>query len=96
MAAACGNGSTALISELGTALTWRAGKDKGGRGPTRVETHTGPRFLLIASGHRHFAAVCEDGLLHTWGEGEYAQLGHGACVLWCVCVTCIVRSLFHR
>lgn len=32
---------------------------------------------LCILGYRHSAAVSEDGILYTWGEGEHGRLGHG-------------------
>ena len=34
-------------------------------------------IVFISAGYRHSAAVTSDGLLYTWGEGEYGRLGTG-------------------
>lgn len=37
----------------------------------------GKCIVTISAGYRHSAAVTEDGILYTWGEGDFGRLGHG-------------------
>ena len=36
-----------------------------------------PKWVQVSCGARHTAALAEDALAHTWGDGEHGQLGHG-------------------
>lgn len=38
---------------------------------------TGKVVVFISAGYRHSAAITEDGILYTWGEGDFGRLGHG-------------------
>jgi len=82
MSIGCGASCTAVVTLRGQVFSW--GKGPAARRPTAAGTPSdslGPgscsRVVVLAAGDRHFAAVTEDGKLHTWGEGEYCQLGHG-------------------
>lgn len=66
--------------------SWGVGEHgKLGHGNTlsqrRPKLITGPlygkRVVQVSAGHNHSAAVTEDGLLYTWGEGDHGRLGHG-------------------
>ena len=38
---------------------------------------SGARFIAIAAGANHVLAVTEEGMVYTWGDNQYGQLGHG-------------------
>ncbi|KAK3278657.1 hypothetical protein CYMTET_13423 [Cymbomonas tetramitiformis] len=44
--------------------------------PQVVPTLTGHKVATVAAGGYHSLAVCEDGMLYSWGMNNYGQLGH--------------------
>jgi alpha-tubulin suppressor-like RCC1 family protein len=83
----CGQYHTAAISNGGALYTWGAAKfNQLGHG-TRideryprlvvVDKETVGKFLMVACGDRHTAAVSEARHVYTFGSGPHGQLGHG-------------------
>ncbi|XP_018567016.1 probable E3 ubiquitin-protein ligase HERC1 [Anoplophora glabripennis] len=80
------DGHTLALTEDGMVYSWGDG-DYGKLGHGNCATHkqperiTGPflgkNIKYINAGYRHSAAITEDGLLYTWGEGDHGRLGHG-------------------
>ena len=54
----------------GNAMTQKVPKQVGG-------PLVGKSVVAVSAGYRHSAAITSDGLLYTWGEGEYGRLGTG-------------------
>ena len=80
------DGHTLALSENGQIYSWGDG-DYGKLGHGNTSTQKLPKRVLgpladkivvqISAGYRHSAAVTDDGLLYTWGEGDFGRLGHG-------------------
>jgi alpha-tubulin suppressor-like RCC1 family protein len=45
--------------------------------PCMVDDLTHVQVVSVACGNRHTVALTSDGSVHTWGAGEFGQLGHG-------------------
>merc|ERR1711924_436937 len=45
--------------------------------PSRVKAPGGQKVAQLALGAYHSGCTTDQGLLYTWGHGEYGQLGHG-------------------
>ncbi|EQC37098.1 hypothetical protein SDRG_05325 [Saprolegnia diclina VS20] len=45
--------------------------------PRRVDDLTDVAIVHMALGARHSMALSDDGVVYTWGAGEFGQLGHG-------------------
>jgi len=43
--------------------------------PMQIESLASRVIVNADVGHRHSAAVADDGTLYTWGEGDYGRLG---------------------
>jgi alpha-tubulin suppressor-like RCC1 family protein len=79
---ACGNTFTVALSEEGQLLVW--GKDLFSNKTIWTPKPYVPekRFVSVSAGEKHCAAICEEGMVHTWGvEGGWfstsGYLGHG-------------------
>lgn len=80
------DGHTLALTDEGSVYSWGDG-DYGKLGHGTCTTHKQPKLVMapftdkvikcIQAGYRHSAAVSEDGLLYTWGEGDHGRLGHG-------------------
>eukprot|EP01095_Lingulamoeba_sp_RSL-Kostka_P008375 TRINITY_DN2781_c1_g1_i1.p1 TRINITY_DN2781_c1_g1~~TRINITY_DN2781_c1_g1_i1.p1 ORF type:complete len:604 (+),score=224.26 TRINITY_DN2781_c1_g1_i1:84-1895(+) len=81
---ACATWHTAAISVSGDVYTWGNGSNgKLGHGdeedklvPCKLED-TNFIATQISCGDFHTAVLTDAGVLYTWGEGNYGQLGHG-------------------
>ena len=81
----CGLDHSMAITEKGKLYTWGAGfHGKLGHGnthsiiiPQPVRALDGYRIVYAEGGCEHSMAICEDGLLFTWGHGAGGRLGHG-------------------
>ncbi|OQR95984.1 regulator of chromosome condensation (RCC1) [Achlya hypogyna] len=73
------------VTSGGAAYTWGAcppgafgSLDKpAGTWPRRVDDLTDVAVRCMALGARHSMALSDDGVVYTWGAGEFGQLGHG-------------------
>ncbi len=45
--------------------------------PKRIKEFDDLKISKLAIGNRHSAAISEDGLLYTFGSGNWGVLGHG-------------------
>ena len=45
--------------------------------PVRVALGSGVRAMRLACGSAHVAAIGDDNVLYTWGDGHFGQLGRG-------------------
>ncbi|EDV21026.1 uncharacterized protein TRIADDRAFT_60369 [Trichoplax adhaerens] len=80
------DGHTLAIASDGRIYSWGDG-DYGKLGHGNHVTQKSPKLILgpmqgkvvrqIAVGYRHSAAITSEGLLYTWGDGDYGRLGHG-------------------
>jgi len=88
MAVACGGGFTTIVTEEGGARACGNGEDgQLGLGDTAhqlLPSHVGGRkvfagepLVMISAGSMHTASVSKNGVLWSWGDGRYGQLGHG-------------------
>jgi alpha-tubulin suppressor-like RCC1 family protein len=81
----CGWDHSMAITEKGHLYTWGAGyHGKLGHGntdpvvvPQLVRALDGYDVVHAEGGCEHSMAICEPGLLFTWGQGEGGRLGHG-------------------
>jgi len=81
----CGWDHSMAITEGGKLYTWGAGfHGKLGHGncdavvePQVVKALEGYRVVHAEGGCEHSMAICEPGLLFTWGQGDGGRLGHG-------------------
>ena len=80
------DGFALALTEEGTVYSWGDGDyGKLGHGnsfsykkPQRIRGELeGKSVVVISAGYRHSGAVTEDGVLYTWGEGDFGRLGHG-------------------
>ena len=46
--------------------------------PKRIEAFDELNVKTLRVGMRHSAAICEDGNLYTFGQGNWGVLGHGS------------------
>ncbi len=83
---ACGQEHTALVTEGGNIYTWGDGrngelghayKDAARQVPQLVPRPDTAFFIQVACGRDHTVAVCDNGMVYSWGFGKYGQLGHG-------------------
>ncbi|MBE36334.1 MAG: hypothetical protein CMI16_12400 [Opitutaceae bacterium] len=84
---AAGYNHTGIVTEAGDLFMCGAGEngrlglgDKDNRTtPTLVARaeFDGEAVLMVACGERHTAVLTEGGVVYTFGEGDYGQLGHG-------------------
>lgn len=88
---ACGDRSSAAITEDGLLYTWGSNKDiqgstgslgysvSGGRQyfPGLVEELRGVNVKFVALGYMHGGCITEDGSMYTWGRGTWGRLGLG-------------------
>jgi E3 ubiquitin-protein ligase HERC1 len=80
------DGHTLALTVDGHVFSWGDG-DYGKLGHGNAATQKSPKQVLgslagktvvqVSAGYRHSAAVTADGLLFTWGEGDFGRLGHG-------------------
>ncbi|XP_028822113.1 probable E3 ubiquitin-protein ligase HERC1 [Denticeps clupeoides] len=80
------DGHTLAFTGDGEVFSWGDG-DYGKLGHGNSSTQKYPKLVqgplqgkvvvCVSAGYRHSAAVCEDGELYTWGEGDFGRLGHG-------------------
>jgi hypothetical protein len=76
---------TASVTKNGELFTWGNGDyGKLGHGdeknqptPKRVEALVGVKVTMVSCGYSHTAVCTDDGRMHTFGQGEQGQLGHG-------------------
>lgn len=81
---AAGADHTVLLTDVGKVLTFGNGLfGRLGHGdtltqllPRTVHTLT-RRVVMVVAGQQHTLALCEDGGLYTWGNGQNGRLGHG-------------------
>ena len=80
------DGFALALTEDGSVYSWGDGDyGKLGHGntftykkPQRIKGELeGKNVVIISAGYRHSGAVTEDGVLYTWGEGDFGRLGHG-------------------
>ena len=45
--------------------------------PTVVPSMPEPRIVSVASSTDHCLALCAEGDVYSWGDGDYGTLGHG-------------------
>lgn len=86
-AVSCGNTCTLALGSDGTVYSWGLSlAGQLGHGdtwayfwPTRIGgSLEGIRIDHISCGPYHTAAVSQEGLLFTWGDGVFGKLGHGS------------------
>ena len=88
MAVACGGGFTTIVTEEGGAWACGNGEDGqlglGDNAHQLLLSHVGDRevlagetLVMISPGSMHTASVSNNGVLWSWGDGRYGQLGHG-------------------
>ncbi|XP_061671695.1 probable E3 ubiquitin-protein ligase HERC1 isoform X2 [Syngnathoides biaculeatus] len=80
------DGHTLAFTSEGEVFSWGDG-DYGKLGHGNSSTQKYPKLIqgllqgkvvvCVSAGYRHSAAVCEDGEVYTWGEGDFGRLGHG-------------------
>jgi len=76
---------TACVTKGGEVFTWGNGRyGKLGhedysdqKTPKHVEALIGVKAKQVSCGRYHTAVCTEDGLVYTFGKGEYGRLGHG-------------------
>ncbi|KAL1459278.1 hypothetical protein WDU94_011280, partial [Cyamophila willieti] len=85
-ASKCSEGHVLAVTSEGEVYSWGVGEHgKLGHGNTLSQRRPklimgglyGKRVTQVSAGHSHSAAVTEDHLLFTWGEGDHGRLGHG-------------------
>lgn len=84
---ACGSSHSAAITASGELYTWGLGEyGRLGHGdnntqlkPKLVQALSGHRVVQIACGSRDAQTLCltEDGLVFSWGDGDFGKLGRG-------------------
>lgn len=84
---ACGSGHSAAITSSGELYTWGLGEyGRLGHGdtatqskPKLVQSLVGQRVIQIACGSRdaQTMALTADGLVYSWGDGDFGKLGRG-------------------
>jgi len=88
MSVACGAGFTIVVTEQGDA--WACGRNNfgqlslGSQAHQLLPAHVGGRevfagepLVMMAAGSMHTAGVTKDGVLWSWGQRGFGQLGHG-------------------
>ena len=83
---ALGHDNSAVLLDDGSVHTWgRNGFGQMGDGsndttptPVRGFPPTGTTITSLVAGGLHFAALLDDGSLHTWGYNAFGQLGDGS------------------
>ena len=45
--------------------------------PKKIEAFAGQFVVVVSAGFFHNIAITADGAVWSWGDGGYAQLGHG-------------------
>ena len=87
MSVACGAKHTVAVMDDGGLWAWGAG-NAAQLGLTSLEHRLQPtfvgglemfgtRFVFVAAGFFHSAALAADGAVWTWGRGRFGALGHG-------------------
>eukprot|EP00164_Ancoracysta_twista_P028227 GFYU01056152.1.p1 GENE.GFYU01056152.1~~GFYU01056152.1.p1 ORF type:complete len:318 (-),score=63.85 GFYU01056152.1:11-925(-) len=82
---ACGLNFSLLLTYDGRVYSWGCGQngvlgigDEYNRSsPTCIDALEDYRIMGVACGTDHCAAFSVDGVLFTWGNGEFGRLGHG-------------------
>ncbi|XP_020288916.1 E3 ubiquitin-protein ligase HERC2 isoform X1 [Pseudomyrmex gracilis] len=84
---ACGSGHSAAIASNGELYTWGLGEyGRLGHGDTVTQTKprlvqalVGQRVIQVACGSRdaQTMALTTDGLVYSWGDGDFGKLGRG-------------------
>jgi alpha-tubulin suppressor-like RCC1 family protein len=75
---ACSRKFATVVTERGQLYSWGSHKRlQLGPEPSRIDMNVGKRFVMVAAGYYHAAAIAEDGTVWTWGMGRYGCLGHG-------------------
>ena len=83
----CATWHTAAITQDGAVFTWGNGTN-GKLGHSDEEDQLKPKkieeleykVIQISCGDFHTAVLDENGIIYTWGEGNYGQLGHGTAI----------------
>ncbi|XP_077559435.1 E3 ubiquitin-protein ligase HERC2 isoform X3 [Haemaphysalis longicornis] len=83
----CGSSHSAAITSSGELYTWGLGEyGRLGHGdnltqlrPKQVAALSGQRVVQVACGSRdaQTLALCEDGSVYSWGDGDFGKLGRG-------------------
>ncbi|CAE7748417.1 UVR8 [Symbiodinium microadriaticum] len=84
VALAAGYYHTAAITDSGELVTWGSnglsqlgiGDTTDRHAPVKVSVN-GQKFVAVAAGYWHTAAITDSGELWTWGHNDYGQLGVG-------------------
>lgn len=84
---ACGSAHSAAITSQGELYTWGLGEyGRLGHGdnntllkPKLIQKLVGQRVVQVACGSRDAQTLCltEDGLVYSWGDGDFGKLGRG-------------------
>ena len=84
---ACGSSHSAAITSSGELYTWGLGEyGRLGHGdnynqykPKLVQALVGKRIIQVACGSRdaQTLALTEDGMVYSWGDGDFGKLGRG-------------------
>jgi E3 ubiquitin-protein ligase HERC2 len=84
---ACGSrdAQTLAITDDGTVWSWGDGDfGKLGRGgsdgslqPEKIDSLNGKGICQVECGAQFSLALSQDGIIYTWGKGDYYRLGHG-------------------
>ena len=85
---ACGWDHCLALDDSGRCYSWGSGQNgKLGHGnddncviPVMITSLESTVIQSISAGCEHSAAVCKDGYLYTWGQGDGGRLGHGTCI----------------
>lgn len=85
VAIACGSCHSLALNDKGEVSSWGFNKfgqvgdnsTKNRVTPQKIKALEGVNVTAVAVGRWHSLVLDDKGFVHTWGNGEYGQLGHG-------------------